>query len=141
MLFFARLLIYLLFLTLPILWLKRSKSLVLKILISVSFAYFIAEAIKYFFPLERPFVAYQLNPLVPQTADPTFPSQHIAIASAFAVSTIFENKFWGCLITVAAVTIGVARILALVHYPIDIVAGFLIGGVVAYIVHRLHIYF
>lgn len=139
--FLARYLIYGLFLTLPLLWLKKFISLTLKILISVALAYFISSAIKYFFPVERPFVAENLVSLIGLVEGSSFPSEHTAMSSAFAVSVLLEKKTLGLMMLVASIAIGLARIAAFVHYPIDIIAGFALGTVVAYVVHRLHVYF
>jgi undecaprenyl-diphosphatase len=41
---------------------------------------------------------------------------------------------------VGALVIGVARVLANVHYPIDILGGALIGTLVAVVVERAHLF-
>ncbi len=58
----------------------------------------------------------------------SFPSSHAAIAFAMAGAALFSGrKRLGCWMLVAAVLVGVGRVLAGVHYPIDVVAGSALG--------------
>lgn len=141
LIFFATRLIYLFFLLLPLFLIKKLVTLTLKIMISVSLAYFFSSAVKYFFPIERPFFVQNIIPLLGEISGSSFPSEHAAISSAFAFSVLFEKKILGLVLVVFSLAIGVARVLLFVHYPIDIIAGLVIGASFAYLIHRLHVYF
>lgn len=83
----------------------------------------------------RPFVEMHATPLVPHDPhDNSFPSDH-AVATAFVASFLFfVDVRWAMVASAAALFVGVARVLALLHWPHDVLVGWAIGawcGVVA----------
>ena len=70
----------------------------------------------------------------PRGRQPEFPSDHatVAFAAAFAVLVFYRRL--GALLVLAAIGVAVARVLVGVHYPIDVAASAVIGGVSAAIV-------
>lgn len=73
--------------------------------------------------------------LQPDANDPySFPSGHATFLFALAWSMYSFDKKAGSIIFASAVIVGVARVLAGVHYWYDILAGFLVGGIVSYVV-------
>ncbi|MFZ2205152.1 MAG: phosphatase PAP2 family protein, partial [Minisyncoccia bacterium] len=70
-----------------------------------------------------------------------FPSGHATIFSALAFSIFFLNKKVGYFFMFFALLIGLARIIAGVHFPVDILGGFILGGGVAYLVKYIFAYF
>jgi len=75
----------------------------------------------------RPFLVEHLHPLVAHAADNAFPSDHLA-ACGLAVGYLWtRSKALAVLALVAAVAIGSARVLARLHYPQDVIAGFAFG--------------
>ena len=90
-------------------------------------AWCFAYVLKNIFKQPRPFVAFQnIHALIPETGY-AFPSQHAILFSALAVSLYFCHKKVGYLFMFFALLIGVARIMAGVHFPIDILGGFILG--------------
>lgn len=75
----------------------------------------------------RPFVTENVKPLFDHAADNGFPSDHSLLAMALTASTYFFNKRLAGIMLVLTVLIGVARILAKVHSPLDIGAAWVIG--------------
>ncbi|MEU5093544.1 phosphatase PAP2 family protein [Streptomyces sp. NPDC020996] len=67
----------------------------------------------------------------PAPGDWSFPSNHAAIAAAAAVALFFVSRRLGAVAAVAAVAMAVSRVWVGVHYPHDVVAGMLAGGLVA----------
>ncbi len=67
----------------------------------------------------------------------SFPSSHATIAFALAFTVFFFNRTWGIPMLIAAVLVALGRVYVGVHYPADILAGAIIGGVVSYGVYRL----
>ena len=63
-----------------------------------------------------------------------FPSGHTAVASVIAFALFFTHKKAGHVFMFFALLIGLARIAAGVHFPIDILGGFALGAIVAYLV-------
>lgn len=92
----------------------------------------VAEAIRFFFPRERPYEALHLSPLFTDTAS-SFPSGHATFFFAMATAIYLYNKKWGLWFFAAAALITVSRVIAGVHYPSDIIGGALIGALVGYL--------
>ena len=77
----------------------------------------------------RPFVVLaEVRPLVNEMPFESFPSAHAALTMALAVLVLAINKRLGIILVLFAVIVGVSRLYVGVHYPADIVAGFVIGG-------------
>ena len=140
--FFASFLIWILFAGLGVLWVtdgKIKKEQVIHALFSSLTAWLIAFFIKDFFPTVRPFL---VNGGAPGTLtvphDGAFPSQHAALAFSLGVTVFMHDRKVGWIYLVSAVAIGVARVLANVHYPVDVLGGALLGALVAVIVEKVH---
>lgn len=98
----------------------------------------IKAALNYFFYRARPFVAYNITPLVEHAPTASFPSGHATLF--FTVATIIFlclSRRWGVWAYVAAALIGVARVYAGVHYPLDILGGAAVGIISPFIIRLL----
>ena len=84
----------------------------------------------------RPFVAHHLHPLFAHAADNGFPSDHATLTMFLALCVLFYSPLWGSVLVLNALLVGTARVLAHVHSPLDIVAGFALA-VVAAVLARL----
>jgi len=103
-------------------------------LISVILSRFvITEIIRFLYCRPRPFMAYAVNRLVEDT-NCSFPSGHAAFFFALAMAIYFYDKKWGAWFFVVAILIALARVIAGVHYPADILVGAVIGVLSAYAV-------
>ncbi|MFA6257376.1 MAG: phosphatase PAP2 family protein [Candidatus Paceibacterota bacterium] len=63
-----------------------------------------------------------------------FPSDHATFFMALAVALFFVNKKVGWWFLFAALLIGFSRIAVGVHFPIDILGGFVLGAGISYLV-------
>lgn len=140
--FFASILIWLMFFGLIVLWVidgKIKRETVVHAVFSCALAYVITDLIKNYVPTIRPFIADGLTPasLVVPT-DSAFPSTHTAVGFALAVTILKHDKKVGVLYLIMAGLVGIARILANVHYPIDIMAGALIGTIISRLTSGKH---
>ncbi|OGI86683.1 hypothetical protein A3A91_03535 [Candidatus Nomurabacteria bacterium RIFCSPLOWO2_01_FULL_36_16] len=77
----------------------------------------------------RPFVVEDITPLFPHVASNGFPSEHALFAMVIGSTIFLYNKKIGALLFALTLGIGVARVLANVHHPVDILRGFAIGFV------------
>jgi undecaprenyl-diphosphatase len=63
----------------------------------------------------------------------SFPSGHAMFFGALAMSLFFVHKRMGYLYFVVALIVGLARIAAGVHFPVDIFVSYILGIIIAYI--------
>lgn len=141
--FFASFLIWFLFAGLLILWFidgKIKKEQVVHALAACLTAWFGAFLIKFFFPTSRPFMlnGKEVDVLF-KPLDGAFPSEHTTLAFALAVTIFMHDRKVGWIYLVLAAIIGISRVLANVHYPIDIVGGAFLGTIVAVIIEKAHL--
>ena len=70
----------------------------------------------------RPFVTQHIAPLFRHAADNGFPSDHTAVTMFVAFCVLVVSRPWGLALVALSLLAGVARVLAHVHSPIDLVA-------------------
>ena len=142
--FLASILIWFMFAGLAVLWVidgRIKKEQVVHALASSFLAWIGAQIIKLLFPIARPFSLYSLPALtLTIPTDAAFPSAHTAAAFALAVTIWLHNKKIGVLYLLAALAVGLGRIFSNVHYPMDILAGAILGSSIAIIVEKFHLF-
>lgn len=67
----------------------------------------------------------------------SFPSDHAALSLVFALVVFFYYPKSGLLLAFLALVVGLSRVAAGVHYPLDIIAGFAVGTVASFIAKSL----
>lgn len=77
----------------------------------------------------QPFVAGGFPPLIPHAPDNSFPSDHTLLAAFLAFAILKRYLKTGLSLVAVALLIGIARVFAGLHYPVDIIASFLFAGV------------
>lgn len=90
----------------------------------------IIEAIHFFYPTLRPFEALEISPLIYEQGF-SFPSSHATILFGLSLVVWYMNRKWGSLFIFLAGLNALARVFAGVHFPIDVLAGAMIGLIVA----------
>lgn len=111
---------------------KKSKKISIILLVSIILTYYITGMIKYAFLRPRPFTQLTDYVLLTTAADPSFPSGHTSNATAiFYILATEYNRYW---LLIIPVIVGLSRIYVGVHYPSDVLFGFIIGFVIAYVV-------
>ena len=88
-------------------------------------------AAMYFDP--RPFVTLHVAPLIAHAADNGFPSDHALLTGTLTAVAYFYNKKIALIMTLLTIAVGAARVLANVHTPLDILAGWSLGFIGAFI--------
>ena len=96
----------------------------------------LVEIIRKFFPRPRPFLAHQVVQLIAKDSEKSFPSGHAAAFFAIAMAVYFYDKKAGYALFIAAVLISLARVVAGIHYPTDIIGGAVLGVIVAWAVNQ-----
>ena len=98
----------------------------------------LTNIIRWLWPRPRPFIENHVNLLFSYNpAEPSFPSGHAAFY--FAIATVVflylkkvypRPKFWwgtGVLFFIASFLISISRVFSGIHWPLDILAGALVG--------------
>jgi undecaprenyl-diphosphatase len=134
--YFGYIFIFILFI---LLFLKYKKEILIfwRVVLSAIISRLVfTEIIRYFFYRPRPFVDLPINLLISGPNSASFPSGHAAFYSAIAFYILLKDKKLGIFALICAFLISVSRVFVGVHWPIDIVAGFIVGLISALIVDK-----
>jgi undecaprenyl-diphosphatase len=114
-------------------FLSRKKMFNFSLLfLSVVFSWITASFIKNTLRFSRPYLELNIVPLFEETGF-SFPSEHMAIFTAIAISMFLIDKRAGYIFSLIAILIGLSRIVIGVHYPVDILGGAIVGIVISLI--------
>lgn len=91
----------------------------------------LAEGIKRIIKIPRPYITHNTIHTFTHSSGYSFPSEHAAVYSALAFLAFSIDIRLGIITTVVAFLIGISRINLGVHYPIDVVTGWIVGILVA----------
>lgn len=116
---------------------RRYQLGVIAAVLALAFANGSIEILNNFLFRDRPFVDHEVSLLFYEPTDSSFPANVAALA--FAVSTavwVFNRRVGNALLAVSALY-AFSRVYAGVHYPLDVIAGGVIGVVAAVVAHAL----
>jgi undecaprenyl-diphosphatase len=101
--------------------------------VAVVVAYGVDAVVKLAVREDRPCQSLHVRTLeaCPAPGDWSFPSNHAAIAAAAAVALLFVSRRLGAIAVVAALAMGASRVWVGAHYPHDVLAGLVVGALVA----------
>ena|ERR1035437_6041361 len=115
----------------------EKKREILMVFFSGCLAWVLAYILKILIHIPRPFDVFsQVRSLFSESGY-AFPSGHATFFMALAISIFFLHKKAGYVFMLFALLIGLARIIAGVHFPIDILGGFVLGATVALLIKYL----
>ena len=116
---------------------QKWKEIVL-VFFAGGFAWVISHFLKTIFHTLRPFVEFSnVHNLISETGY-AFPSGHATFYMALAFAVFLTHKKAGYWFMFFALLIGLARIIVGVHFPIDILGGFILGALIAYLVRFIY---
>lgn len=116
---------------------SQNRRMVVEACISACIAIGINGLIGMFFYRDRPFIAHHVNWLIPHVQNASFPSDHATAAFVIATAIWIWKKRDGWIWMVLAAGLALSRVWTGVHYPLDVIAGMLIGVVSAFSIHYL----
>jgi undecaprenyl-diphosphatase len=114
---------------------KQKIELVVFGVIAAVSAYLLAKLGSAVFYDARPFVSDHIASLFPHVANNGFPSDHTLFSAVIAVTVFAVSKKWGLLLGGLTILVGVSRVLAHVHHPIDVIGSVvfaILAGLIAY---------
>lgn len=111
----------------------RAALIALAVPVIVLAAFAVDSVFKSLVREDRPCQSLQVKTLeaCPAQGDWSFPSNHTVIATAAAVALLFVSRRLGTVAVLAACAMAVSRVWVGVHYPHDVVAGVLVGTLIA----------
>ena len=117
---------------------KVAGSLAL-VFVAAAIAWGVAQVIKYFYASPRPFLVLpDVNVLFLHGDNDSFPSGHATFVFALATALYFYHRQLAYLYFVGAVLIGLSRIIVGIHWPVDILAGYVLGGATSVMIYYLY---
>lgn len=135
--FFARELIAIVPLLIVALWLwgaeghvGAQRMLVIKTAIALLCAVVISWCMGNLFPHPRPFVIGLGHQYLQHSPDNSFPSNHGTAIFTFALAFLFWHRRWsGAVLIIIGLAIAWSRVYLGVHWPMDMVGGFLVAAI------------
>lgn len=105
----------------------KEKKALLILLPALLICILLIKFIHLFIHEPRPFITFNFTPLADNNPDLSFPSRHATIMAVVAFSYTYFKSKWAYLFLPLMVLVGLSRIFVGVHYPLDILGGFLVG--------------
>ena len=139
--FSAKYLIFILVLIILLVWLKSSAKMRWQFAAAMVLAGIAAFALSritgalYYHP--RPFVAQHITPLISHGSDNGFPSEHTLLAMTLSTVVYYYRRRLAAGLFGLTLLVGISRVLAHVHSPIDILGGLLLGALAGWVGHWL----
>lgn len=96
-------------------------------------AWLIATVLKITIRAPRPFVNQGIENTFMVYSYTSFPSGHATLFFALATIVFFYSRRTGAILYLFATVIATARVLAGIHYPIDVIVGAIIGITIAWL--------
>ncbi|MBI2004797.1 phosphatase PAP2 family protein [Patescibacteria group bacterium] len=122
---------------LAVVWKAEGRRRLLWLLaVSLPLGYALARLAGLFYSHAQPFATEGFEPLVPHAVGNTFPSDHTLAAGIFASVAFLANRRVGLLLWVLTLCIGIARMAAGLHYPLDIAVGALLAVFAVWVAGR-----
>ncbi|MBD5806819.1 phosphatase PAP2 family protein [Limosilactobacillus walteri] len=107
---------------------KKQLDTLWKLIIIPGIGFLILSLIRQRINAPRPYEKYAISPLIPRakTGD-SMPSRHVFSATVIAMCGLYFNISWGIILLFLSIGSAITRVLGGVHFPCDVVIGFICG--------------
>lgn len=112
--------------------------ILLGLVVAIGFDDWVGGQIKHYLATARPCETLDAVRLLQSCGSNSFPSNHSANTAVFAVYVALFYKRAAVFIWLIPFFVGISRIYVGVHYPVDVVGGWMLGCVIAVIAYNLH---
>jgi len=118
-------------------WVRMYVQLIIVLLLTFGASFSLANLIKNITKVPRPCVGLTNCP-----KDYSFPSRSVLVAFALTVAFMLEtkNKFLSGVFAIISTVISAERIITVVHTPIDVIAGAVIGIILGFLIQRAYLF-
>ena len=117
---------------------KPTRKLGFLALVALLFEFTLNDLIlKPIFARPRPFMTFEIYPIIKQPSGFSFPSGHAASSLAVATMLLIHKQPGRHFIMVLALLMAFSRVYLMVHYPFDVLMGILVGVLSAFIVYKV----
>ncbi len=121
----------------PLAALARKFLEIFNVFVVALVSWILAHVFKLVFHTSRPLELLLKHPSLFAADGFAFPSGHATFFAALATAVLFYHRKAGIILWVCAVVISIARVIAGVHYPVDIAGGWILGSLVAFLFYRI----
>ncbi|PIR70633.1 MAG: hypothetical protein COU46_00455 [Candidatus Niyogibacteria bacterium CG10_big_fil_rev_8_21_14_0_10_42_19] len=98
----------------------------------------VAQFIRFLYDRPRPFeVLESARQIVEHSMGHAFPSGHASFTFGLAIAVYFYRPKIGVIFIAAAFLVSISRVVAGIHWPLDIISGALVGVLTAFILRAL----
>ncbi len=112
---------------------KQKKREIIRLsILALPISFILAKILSFFINDPRPFVLEHIQPLIAHIADNGFPSDHTLLTMTIAAIFFQFNRKLGILLSLLALLVGISRVLAKVHHPLDIRGSIVIAYVAVF---------
>lgn len=116
---------------------KRKWLILGQIILSIGLVVLINQLLSFIHFRARPFINLTVtNLLGVPISQKSFPSDHAAISFTLALAVYLYQKKLGWLLLAVAVLVGFGRVFVGVHYPLDVIGGAVVAGLVVVTLHQ-----
>jgi undecaprenyl-diphosphatase len=109
----------------------------LQALLTGVFAMLLARVGGHFISSPRPFVSGNFTPMIHSSTDNGFPSDHTLLCATMSMLVFLKNRRFAIALLGVSLLVGIARIAAWVHSPVDVAGAFGIALVATALSHLL----
>lgn len=113
------------------------KQIALRALFTLPLAFLLSLVLTRIVQSPRPFLLDHTIPLIQSATDNGFPSDHTLLVATLAMILFFTHKRSSLIFLFLSLLVGIGRVLAGVHHPIDILGSFIIAVISSTLIRKI----